>query len=61
MCFKFFFRKAINVPADRIHFGRLFHIRGPVTATFLCPVVFFDIVTLRSVVSHADRKTRVGA
>ena len=43
------------------HFDRLFHIRGPVTAALLCPIVFFDIVTLRSVVSHAAGKARVGA
>ena len=60
MCFKFFFRKAINVPADHTYLGRLFHIRGPLTAKLLCPIVFFDIVTLRSVVLHADHKTRVG-
>ena len=34
-------------------------IRGPVTAKLLCPIVFFDTVTLRSVVSHANRKARV--
>ena len=55
------FRKAIKVPADRTHFGRLFHNRGPVTAKLLCPIVFNDIVTLRRVVSRADRKARVGA
>ena len=60
-CVLNFNKKAINALADRTHFGRLFHIHWPVTAKLLCPIVFFDIVTLKSVMSHADRKARVGA
>ena len=59
MCVLIFFRKAINVLADCTHFGKLFHIRGPVTAKLLCPIFFFHIVTFRSVVSRADIVKRV--
>ena len=55
MFFKLFFRKAINVPAERTHFGRLFHIRGPVIAKLLCPTVSFDIFTLRNVAINVTR------